>query len=390
MDPYDLPEELSVLQSQDMGRIGFMQDITRGINKVLAGGVQTIPEVKANTGYAAAAAGSAERLIEKGDTYIKLKKFDEAQKCFGSVTQEYPEDYRGWRGLILCATANFTKEADGLDTVAAWVDHVRQLANPDRFNEFQNEYTAYAGRLAGEDAVKEMNLVNNTINNMKSKVKISLMELEAVKQKIKNMPDINDYVEDAIEKRDKILKWRKKGLIFILIGFIVGVSGIVFVNISSSEGMFFLFLVIYLILQVVGYTFRSRALPRKLSFWRWVFIHLGFWLPAAFFGAGGMIYLLFSRKPIKKRIAKFDDYIMTTETEESASREKELATANGSIKTLEREIAQTKEKIANCENYLALGEGRITSNLLVLKCGSIGIKYQPDIEAIRLRNSALG
>ena len=33
MDPYDLPEELSTLQSQDMSRIGFMQDLLRGIRK---------------------------------------------------------------------------------------------------------------------------------------------------------------------------------------------------------------------------------------------------------------------------------------------------------------------------------------------------------------------
>ena len=35
MDPYDMPEQLSVLQSYDMGKIGFIQDLTRGISKVL-------------------------------------------------------------------------------------------------------------------------------------------------------------------------------------------------------------------------------------------------------------------------------------------------------------------------------------------------------------------
>lgn len=35
MDPYDLPEELSALQSQDMSKIGFMQDLLHGIKKVL-------------------------------------------------------------------------------------------------------------------------------------------------------------------------------------------------------------------------------------------------------------------------------------------------------------------------------------------------------------------
>lgn len=35
MDPYDLPEQLSVLQSYDMSKIGFIQDLIRGIAKVL-------------------------------------------------------------------------------------------------------------------------------------------------------------------------------------------------------------------------------------------------------------------------------------------------------------------------------------------------------------------
>ncbi|MBR0205243.1 MAG: TIR domain-containing protein [Clostridia bacterium] len=37
MDPYDLPEALSVLQSYDMSKIGFIQDLIRGVNKVLDG-----------------------------------------------------------------------------------------------------------------------------------------------------------------------------------------------------------------------------------------------------------------------------------------------------------------------------------------------------------------
>ena len=33
MDAYDLPYELASLQSQDMGKIGFIQDLVRGIKK---------------------------------------------------------------------------------------------------------------------------------------------------------------------------------------------------------------------------------------------------------------------------------------------------------------------------------------------------------------------
>lgn len=35
MDPYDLPEEFSHLQAQDMSKLGFMQDLIRGIKKIV-------------------------------------------------------------------------------------------------------------------------------------------------------------------------------------------------------------------------------------------------------------------------------------------------------------------------------------------------------------------
>jgi uncharacterized protein YgiM (DUF1202 family) len=41
MDAYDIPDELANLQSQDMSKVGFIQDILRGIKKVLTGGGAT-------------------------------------------------------------------------------------------------------------------------------------------------------------------------------------------------------------------------------------------------------------------------------------------------------------------------------------------------------------
>lgn len=35
MDPYDLPDELSYLQAQDMNKLGFMQDLLHGISKIM-------------------------------------------------------------------------------------------------------------------------------------------------------------------------------------------------------------------------------------------------------------------------------------------------------------------------------------------------------------------
>ncbi|MGN1207164.1 MAG: leucine-rich repeat protein, partial [Eubacteriales bacterium] len=54
MDPYDLPDDFSHLQALDMSRIGFLQDLVRGIRKMLDGGEDTL------TPQTAAASGSAQ------------------------------------------------------------------------------------------------------------------------------------------------------------------------------------------------------------------------------------------------------------------------------------------------------------------------------------------
>ena len=38
MDPYDLPDEFANLQAQDMSKLGFMQDLIRGIKKIISNG----------------------------------------------------------------------------------------------------------------------------------------------------------------------------------------------------------------------------------------------------------------------------------------------------------------------------------------------------------------
>lgn len=54
MDPYDMPDEFSNLQAQDMSKLGFIQDLIRGIKK--------LTETETPVPTAAASAGSAENV----------------------------------------------------------------------------------------------------------------------------------------------------------------------------------------------------------------------------------------------------------------------------------------------------------------------------------------
>lgn len=64
MDAYDLPEELSVFRCQDMGKVGFEQDLIRGIKKTLS---SSDPGPSAQT--APASAPSVASLLKRAELF---------------------------------------------------------------------------------------------------------------------------------------------------------------------------------------------------------------------------------------------------------------------------------------------------------------------------------
>ena len=91
MDPYDLPEELSMLQSQDMSKIGFIQDILHGIGKVLAQAREDAGK-KQEREQATAVAQDPEALIKRITIFLKMKDFNSAKEYCNRVLDMQPEN----------------------------------------------------------------------------------------------------------------------------------------------------------------------------------------------------------------------------------------------------------------------------------------------------------
>jgi tetratricopeptide (TPR) repeat protein len=69
MDAYDLPEELSALQSQDMSKVGFLQDIIGGVRKVL----EAAKPQTASAGSTAVFVTEEESLLRRALTFLEEK-----------------------------------------------------------------------------------------------------------------------------------------------------------------------------------------------------------------------------------------------------------------------------------------------------------------------------
>ena len=102
MDPYDLPEALSVLQSYDMGKIGFIQDLTRGVNKVLnSGEPKTKESVKETVVVQQQAQGSAVSLLKRAFIFLEDGEFSRADEFCEQVLNIDPENAEAYIGKLM-------------------------------------------------------------------------------------------------------------------------------------------------------------------------------------------------------------------------------------------------------------------------------------------------
>lgn len=113
MDPYDLPEQLSVLQSYDMGKIGFIQDLIRGIAKVLDADKK--PEEKVierviEHGTGGAAPG-IESLMQRAYLFMEDGDFQNADEYLNRVLDIDP-NYAPAYAARTCTALRFRRERE--------------------------------------------------------------------------------------------------------------------------------------------------------------------------------------------------------------------------------------------------------------------------------------
>ena len=109
MDPYDLPEEFSHLQAQDMSKLGFMQDLTRGVKKIVE--ASTPKTTVKETIVATAAAINVAPLLKRAFMFLEDGDFDRADEFCEQVLNQDPENARAYLGKLM-AELRVKQQAD--------------------------------------------------------------------------------------------------------------------------------------------------------------------------------------------------------------------------------------------------------------------------------------
>lgn len=107
MDAYDLPEEFSHLQAQDVSKIGFINDITRGIRKVLSSGGNTI----SNNVQASESSQNIAPLIERAFMFLEDSDWNSADEYCERVLDQDPKNAQAYLGKLLAELKVNKKES---------------------------------------------------------------------------------------------------------------------------------------------------------------------------------------------------------------------------------------------------------------------------------------
>lgn len=97
MDPYNLPEEFSHLQAQDMSKLGFMQDLIRGIKKITQSDVTKTTVVKETVDYS----NSASPLLKRVFMFLEDGEWDDADEYCEKVLDINPECGEAYLGKLM-------------------------------------------------------------------------------------------------------------------------------------------------------------------------------------------------------------------------------------------------------------------------------------------------
>lgn len=127
IDAYDIPEELSLLQSLDMNKIGFIQDLLRGIDKITKKGQSAVKSM----GGAASASSDIVMLMKRVQQFLDNKQWESANKYCERILDKEPENSQAHLCKVLAA--NKRKSLTDLHTAFDDLESSTDLVNAIRF-----------------------------------------------------------------------------------------------------------------------------------------------------------------------------------------------------------------------------------------------------------------
>ena len=196
IDAYDIPKEFKHLQAQDMGKVGAMQDLLRGIGKIL--GVKSQPVVTHLHG----ANAESETMKQRGYMALEDGEIEEAKRFFERALDINPSDRRAYLGKFL-AQYGLASLADFDNKVIYQPENNKQFKRAEQFADsaLANELRSF--KKSNEIKIERLRLLDVLKKRLKK------MKLEAKKAEIKERTYLEACELQALGEETKLAEAAK-------------------------------------------------------------------------------------------------------------------------------------------------------------------------------------
>ena len=243
MDPYDLPEEFSHLQAQDMSKFGFMQDLIRGIKKIAQADASKTTVVKETV----ISGGNANTspLLKRAFMFLEDGDWNSANEYCEKVLDIDPENASAYLGKLLSELR--VRKQEALKDQADPFDHNNNYQKAVRFadEQLRTALTSYIEHInTRNDNARLEEIYTRAKNAMStSNTESAYKEAAQLFESVSEFQDSAELAKECLEKAEiarkeaeRIAKRNKKiaiittPIVCAIIAFIIVLNTVIIPN----------------------------------------------------------------------------------------------------------------------------------------------------------------
>ena len=220
IDPYDLPEEFSHLQAQDMGKLGFMQDLIRGIKKITQADASKTSVIKETV--ITGSNNNTAPLLERVFMFLEDGDWDSANEYCEKVLDIDPKNAQAYLGKLMAelrvskqeSLKDQAKPFDGMNNyqkairfadeslrtaLNGYIEFINSRNEHDRLEGIYNKATSQKRTAKTEEEFRAAAAIYGTIANYRDADALKLESLELAESARKDA--IYDKAKSLLSRR---------------------------------------------------------------------------------------------------------------------------------------------------------------------------------------------
>ena len=343
--PYDMPDEFAKLQAQDMGKIGAMQDLIHGVEKLL-NKKQTIVQPVAND--------AVSTLLASAQTYVQLGDYDVAERKFKEINDKHPQIGQAWWGRVVCATRDGNYMNCDINLLNKWMQNAKKTTKPADFVPMERKYVEYLQNVSGREVMDEDAQLRRKLESHRqrlSELDGELYLLNRGEEERKKQLGSELYEQQQEYRGGKIMKSRSGrtkffGVIKLLLGLpflLVTIAGVI------EDGINFTSIIVGGILLLIAKTFLTKG---------WKSIKEGK-----------------AMKTVGLARMKLSEQAQQNLRDQD---QRAIRNYNAALENHQLIVQEVHNKISACEAYLSVDMGQRQNRCFAYNCRSIGVSKPCD------------